>query len=249
MSLFSFNNLLIIIILSFFSYNASSFNCSSVKYSFSFTAKSLRSLKQTKKTEIRRSARFPGRSLEGQFLDLWVPRGPGLTAGLERTTPHTTPLGKMGDNENALRQPRGLGEAAEIQGRRSGTPRGRTAWRVPSKFSARGKPTLGHTRLPSNVLALVPSSSRRALTLGEPDNLTPIGFCRLYHYLKGSRLPSGMAQGNGEQRPRPRAAQARAGGQLSPDPSGRTAAPAPPGEPIRRSEGPARPPGAVSPGL
>lgn len=37
----------------FFSYNASSFNCSSVKYSFSFTAKSLRSLKQTKKKEIR----------------------------------------------------------------------------------------------------------------------------------------------------------------------------------------------------
>lgn len=39
--------------MSFFSYNASSFNCSSVKYSFSFTAKSLRSLKQTKKKEIR----------------------------------------------------------------------------------------------------------------------------------------------------------------------------------------------------
>src|SRR3712207_7627599 len=58
-----------------------------------------------------------------------------------------------------------------------------------------------HDALP---ISLVPSSSRRALTLGEPDNLTPIGFCRLYHYLKGSRLPSGMAQGNGEQRPRDR---------------------------------------------
>lgn len=58
------------LILSFMSYKASSFNCSSEKYSFSFTAKSLRSLKQTKKKEIRWLSPFPGHGPEGQFLDL-----------------------------------------------------------------------------------------------------------------------------------------------------------------------------------
>lgn len=51
----------------FLSYNISSFNCGSVKYSFSFTAKSLRSLKQTKKKNIRRASGFPGQCPEEQF--------------------------------------------------------------------------------------------------------------------------------------------------------------------------------------
>lgn len=52
------NVFLLLIIIAFLSYNISSFNCSSVKYSFSFTANSLCSLKQKRK-QIKRLSGFP----------------------------------------------------------------------------------------------------------------------------------------------------------------------------------------------
>lgn len=190
----------------FFSYNASSFNCSSAKYSFSFTVKSLRSLKQIKEKEIRWSSQFPGQS--------WGPvpwssstKGAWPASWSGGTTPHTTPLGKKGGNENALSQAWDLGKASEIQEHPSGTPE--LVQPVGSRWTVwwQGKPTPGDTRLPSNVPAPVLSSSCLALTPGEPRNLTAAPFCLFYHYTKekvGFPPVQSRTDVSAGRRPRPR---------------------------------------------
>lgn len=71
------NVFLLLIIIVFLSYSTSSFNCSSVKYSFSFTANSLCSLKQTKKKKIKMMSEFPDNVQRGSSF-IWV----ALSAGL-----------------------------------------------------------------------------------------------------------------------------------------------------------------------
>lgn len=82
------NVFLLLIIIAFLSYNISSFNCSSVKYSFSFTANSLCSLKQKKKKKLRGCLGFQTMS-RGSSLN-WVLSG-GLQVGVPLTpsTPST----------------------------------------------------------------------------------------------------------------------------------------------------------------
>lgn len=175
----------------------------------------------------------------GQFLDLQVPRTTGPPVDLGGTTPHTTPLGKKGGNEKALSQARGSGIAAELQESPSGTPRGRTARRIPSKgVRRRGKAALGDTLLPSNVPAPVQSSWCRTLTPGAPRNLTPVRFCLFYHH-KESRLFSWRRQGLASEPGRGHAPgpPGQRWGQRLPSPGEMTAAPAPPGGPIQKVEG------------
>lgn len=61
------NVFLLLIIIAFLSYKTSSFNCSSVKYSFSFTANSLCSLKQKRK-KIKRLSGFADHAQRGSSL-------------------------------------------------------------------------------------------------------------------------------------------------------------------------------------
>lgn len=88
MSLIIFLKIILSFYLFFFSYNASSFNCSSVKYSFSFTAKSLQSLKQTnRRKKLDDCLGFPDRLLK-EILRFQTQ---GWLMGLGGASPHATP--------------------------------------------------------------------------------------------------------------------------------------------------------------
>ena len=88
------------------------------------------------------------------------------------------------------------------------------------------------------------NSSCRTLTLGAPRNLTPVRFCLFYHYVKKESRLFSLSPGpakdwllsRAKATPQGRRGQGWGAARL-PSPSGMTAAPAPPGGPLRRVEG------------